>query len=181
MWIVGIVLASISGFVHRAQAQNLNSTADTTRRGLHTVDQVIEIRMADFHYYPDTLRVPSGETIMFVLRNAGDYAHTFTVVRNANGDRARQRGVFGGIEIRKIRMGKTNPDGDGDSADRAEDATDGPRHAQPKTVIQLRPDSGMGLAFQLPDSKEGRWEMSCVRTVPRPHYEVGMRGMILVK
>lgn len=129
------------------------------------IDQRIEVEIASFRYRPDTLRIPSGETVKLVFHNQGNFDHEFMAGRMVTDDSTGyQTDLFEGIEVQKSRS-----------------APEGTERERPGTRLTIKPDSTQSLTFRLPPSKRGEWEMGCFLTNPALHYKAGMKGTVLVQ
>lgn len=161
----GLVLGILLGWADRAQAQEPPVGPDTAQ----TVDQVIEVRMASFRYHPDTLHIPSEETVRLVLHNEGNFAHEFMAGRTVTDEmQGYRQDLFEGVEVGKS-TGDERRSGQGDAS------------RSRWTRLEVAPDSTQSLTFRLPASKGGEWEMGCFLTDPASHYKAGMKGIILVE
>lgn len=159
------VLAVLLGLAGPAQAQEPRAETDTAQ----TVDRVIEVRMASFRYHPDTLRIPSEETVRLVFHNEGTFPHEFMAGRTVTDEqRGYRQDLFEGVQVEKS----------------TEDENRGPESGASSTQwtrIEVTPDSTQSLTFRLPATKDGEWEMGCFLTDPALHYKAGMKGTIFVE
>lgn len=141
------------------QAQNADEEAG------QEVDEVIEVKIATFRYHPDTLQIPSGETVQLVFHNEGNFDHEFMAGREVTQDTSGyQTDLFEDVEVRKSKEGNAEIEA-----------------KRQGTTLTIAPDSTQSLTFQLPSSKEGEWKMGCFLTNPALHYEAGMKGTVLVQ
>lgn len=152
------VLLALTGVIGPAWGQERPADEAADRQ----IDRVIEVKMASFRYFPDTLRIPVGETVKLVFHNDGNFAHEFMVGRTLADDSiGYQTDLFEGVEVQKS---KATPETRGSG-----------------TALAVEPDSSQSLTFRLPPSKRGRWEMGCFLTNPALHYKAGMKGAVLVE
>lgn len=158
-WIGAIALVlALTGLVGPAWAQAQDAAAEAKPQ----IDRVIEVKMASFRYFPDTLRIPTQETVELVFHNEGNFAHEFMVGRTLADDSiGYQTHLFEGVEVQKSKA-----------------TTEQERAGVSLTV---EPDSSQSLTFHLPPSKQGEWEMGCFLTNPALHYRAGMKGTVRVR
>lgn len=116
------------------------------------VDRVVKITMRDLSFEPNELDMTAGETIRFVVTNAGAVDHDFTL-----GDAATQ------IAHRKEMA-------------EAMETSGGMHHHHDANAITVKAGEVRELIWKF--TEPGRLEFDC--NVPG-HYEAGMGGVILVR
>lgn len=128
------------------------------------VTRTIEITMHDNAYSPDSLIVWQGETIRFVIRNAGEFVHEFNIGNTATHEKHREEmmtmvesGVLEADHINHHMM---------------EHGSGGMKHDDPNAVL-LEPGQSGEIVWQFPQAIN--LEFAC--NVPG-HYEAGMVAQI---
>ncbi len=60
----------------------------------------IRVKMTEFAYAPDTLRIPAGTVVKLILENAGVVPHEFMAGRHVNADGTTfTQDLFDGVEV----------------------------------------------------------------------------------
>jgi uncharacterized cupredoxin-like copper-binding protein len=79
---LAVVLAAFAPFViaDEGKAHGSASVADIGQPGIASeVTRTVEITLHDIYYEPAVVEVESGETVRFVLKNAGELLHEFHI------------------------------------------------------------------------------------------------------
>ena len=133
----------------------------STAGGIRT----IQVTMADSYFQPETITVAPGETVRFVVRNAGQLVHEFNI-GTADMHRAHAPEMMMLVE-----HGVLEPDRINHQAAKAMMAGMGHgMHAEGNSVM-LEPGKAGELVWKFPQG--GRLEFAC--NVPG-HYDAGMVG-----
>lgn len=122
----------------------------------------INLKLKEFAYKPDTLRIPAGKPVKIILDNIGQLTHEFMAGRGGirpDGD-GFQKGLFQNVKIyHSGGMVETDP-----------------------FMIDVKPGEQASVAFTLPPSKKGVWKMGCfLKADNKTHYQLGMKGVVIVK
>ena len=129
------------------------------------VSRTIEIIMNDNFYEPESLDIKEGETIRFIVRNAGEFVHEFNIATAAMHEAHRPEMMMM-VEHGVIQGGKLNQDmmsmdmGNGKTM----------KHDDPNSVL-LEPGQSKEVVWKF--TEKGDIEFAC--NVPG-HYESGMYG-----
>ena len=134
------------------------------------VSQMIEVKMSDNFYEPENISVKEGETIRFVIKNAGEFVHEFNIGTAAM-HAAHQKEMMmmvehGALEPDKINHKMMMMDMGGGKT---------MKHDDPNSVL-LEPGKSGEVIWIF--SKAADIEFAC--NVPG-HYDAGMVGQILFK
>ncbi|GMQ82994.1 MAG: hypothetical protein BMS9Abin05_2465 [Rhodothermia bacterium] len=170
-------------------------------------DVVINVKMSDFAFTPDTLRIPAGQTVKLVLENVGVVAHEFMAGRDvASDESAFSEDLFARVDV-EMGVGKgmddMNHEGMGmDMDDMNHEGMEGMKeghrpgqeaedheHAEKAevhehggddhgTMLLLEGKATGSMRFTLPESKRGTWAIGCF--LPG-HYQAGMKGILIVE
>ena len=133
------------------------------------VSRTIKVMMYDNYYEMEKLSVKGGETIRFVIKNAGEFVHEFNI-----GTKAMHKGhhkemmmmmEHGVLEPDRINKDKMKMDmGNGKTM----------QHNDPNSVL-LEPGKSAEIIWTFPKSATANLEIAC--NVPG-HYEAGMVGNV---
>lgn len=132
--------------------------------------RTVEVVMADNYYEPEQLVVSPGETVKFVVRNAGSLVHEFNLgtaeMHGKHQAEMRMMLEHGVIEFDKIHRERMRMDmGGGHVMD----------HDEPNSVL-LEPGESIEVTWKF--SGSAKIEFAC--NMPG-HYESGMVGQIALK
>jgi len=136
------------------------------------VTRTVKVMMQDNYFDMENLSIKGGETIRFVIKNAGEFVHEFNI-----GTKAMHKGhhkemmmmmEHGALEPDKINMDKMKMDmGNGKTM----------QHNDPNSVL-LEPGKSAEIIWTFPKNAAARLEFAC--NVPG-HYEAGMVGKVHFK
>ena len=132
--------------------------------------RTIEIKMFDNYYEPENISVKAGETVRFVIKNAGDFVHEFNI-GTASMHAAHQKEMMMMIEHGALEPDKINHKmmmmdmGGGKTM----------QHNDPNSVL-LEPGKSGEVVWTF--TKASKIEFAC--NVPG-HYDAGMMGQIRFK
>lgn len=129
------------------------------------VSRTIEITMQDNAYDPESISVEGGETIRFIIKNAGDFVHEFNIgtaaMHAGHQEEMMMMMEHGALEADKINHHLMKMDmGNGKTM----------QHDDPNSVL-LEPSKSAEIIWKFPE--EAKLEFAC--NVPG-HYESGMMG-----
>ena len=157
----GVLAAGSHSDKHSNAAGEQGKTQDVVR----TIDMV----MTDNRYAPETIRVTTGETVLFIVRNKGELVHEFNIgTPDAHKEHQKEmmvmldKGVLEGDRINHDRMKMKMSDGST------------MEHNDTNSVL-LEPGKRQEMIWKF--SKSGKFQFAC--NVPG-HYEAGMVGDITV-
>ncbi len=129
--------------------------------------RTIEIKMSDNFYEPENISVKEGETIRFVVKNAGEFVHEFnigtTAMHAAHQEEMMMMMEHGALEPDKINHNMMMMDMGGGKT---------MKHDDPNSVL-LEPGKSGEVVWTF--AKAGDIEFAC--NVPG-HYDAGMMGHI---
>ncbi|MBI2322268.1 MAG: cupredoxin domain-containing protein [Chloroflexi bacterium] len=130
-----------------------------------TVPSVIEIRLAEFRFAPEVIRVKAGQQVRLEFVNEGKIPHEFVAGRKAElreGTVERYKtDLFAGLPVaHTVDKGKV------------EKAAGGPM------ALEIKSGGRATLAFTLPADRAGTWEVGCF--LPG-HYDAGMKGSLVIE
>lgn len=129
------------------------------------VSRTVEVTMEDIYFEPETIDVKPGETIRFVIVNAGDFVHEFNIgtpeMHTAHREEMMMMMDHGVLEADRINRDKMKMDmGNGQTME----------HDDPNSVL-LEPGETAEIVWTFPAAR--KLEFAC--NVPG-HYESGMAG-----
>ena len=131
--------------------------------------RTVEVMMYDNYYVPETISVKAGETVRFVVRNAGQLVHEFNLgtpqMHAAHQDEMMMMVEHGVLEADKINHHMMNVDMGGGHV---------MKHDDPNSVL-LEPGQTGEIVWSFPQDANVNLEFAC--NVPG-HYEAGMQGDI---
>jgi len=131
------------------------------------VTRTVEIAMHDNYFDVEKLSVKKGETIRFVITNAGAFVHEFNIgtkaMHAAHGVKMSMMMRHGALEPDRINHNKMNMSG-GKAM----------RHDDPNSVL-LEPGKTAEIIWKFPDTAVVDLEFAC--NVPG-HYDAGMVGNV---
>jgi len=134
------------------------------------VDRTIEIIMYDNYYEPEDLDVTPGETIRFVLKNAGEFVHEFNIgtaeMHVAHGPEMMMMMEHGVLEADRINW---------EAAEAMQKSMGHGMHKEANSVL-LEPGESGELVWKF--ARTDNLEFAC--NVPG-HYDSGMMGEIKFK
>ncbi len=133
------------------------------------VTTTIEVVMYDSYYEPETISVKEGETVRFVIRNAGEFVHEFNI------GTAEMHASHQDEMMMMMQHGVLMPDHVDMAAAKKMQASMGHgMHNDPNSVL-LEPGKSADITWTFPKHMESRIEFAC--NVPG-HYQSGMTGRI---
>jgi len=142
------------------------STIGTPGKVSDTV-RTVEIKMFDNYYEPETISVNEGETVRFIVKNAGELVHEFnigtTAMHTAHQKEMMMMVEHGALEPDKINRKMMKMDMGGGKV---------MEHADPNSVL-LEPGKSGEVVWTF--AKASAIEFAC--NVPG-HYEAGMMGKV---
>jgi uncharacterized cupredoxin-like copper-binding protein len=132
--------------------------------------RTVEVVMYDNHYEPEHVAVKAGETVRFLVRNAGELVHEFNIgtaaMHAAHQDEMKMMVDHGVLHADRIDM----------EAAKAMQASMGHgMHDDPNAVL-LEPGQTGELVWRFPE--DGEIEFAC--NVPG-HYDAGMQGRFAIQ
>jgi len=134
------------------------------------VTRTIEIKMSDNFYEPENISVKEGETIRFVIKNAGEFVHEFNIgtteMHAAHQEEMMMMVEHGALEPDKINHEMMKMDMGGGKT---------MQHDDPNSVL-LEPGKSGEVIWTF--AKAADIEFAC--NVPG-HYDAGMMGKIRFK
>ncbi|WP_339853719.1 cupredoxin domain-containing protein [uncultured Nisaea sp.] len=131
------------------------------------VSRTIKIIMKDNYYEPKSLNILEGETVRFVVQNAGEFVHEFNIATAEMHEAHRPEMMM------MFEHGVLEPDRINREAAKAMQASMGHgMHEEPNSVL-LEPGKTGEVVWTFP--KKAKLEFAC--NIPG-HYETGMRGDI---
>ena len=129
--------------------------------------RTIEVTMYDNYYEPENLSIKEGETIRFIIKNAGEFVHEFNIatadMHKAHGPEMMMMMEHGVLQADKI---------DWDAAKKMQASMGHGMHDNPNSVL-LEPGKSGEIVWTFPD--HAKLEFAC--NVPG-HYESGMVGQV---
>ena len=134
------------------------------------ISRTIEIKMHDNYYEPEEISVKKGETIRFLVVNAGEFVHEFNI-GTAETHAAHQEEMMMMVEHGVLEADKINHEmmkmdmGNGKTMD----------HNDPNSAL-LAPNNAAEIIWKFGDG--GELEFAC--NVPG-HYDAGMMGEFSVE
>jgi len=166
-------------------APESRATVGSEGNGAGAADTVrIEVKLKEFAFVPDTIRVPAGQPVMLVIQNAGLIPHEFMAGRNAEEDNF-ESDLFAGVPVTEMMDGMMmdgmmmdemvmEEGAHGHAAGGHEETDGGERHG---TMVMADAGTTVRTSFTLPESRRGVWSIGCF--LPG-HYQAGMRGTLIV-
>jgi uncharacterized cupredoxin-like copper-binding protein len=160
----------------------IKAAADTT---------VIHLKLKDFAFKPDTLRIPAGEPVKIMMKNTGKVTHEFMAGKGgiaASGDGFKQdlfhnvtvHHTGGTVEMSGMNMGDMNMSGmKMDSMKMGK-----MKKMESSFMIDVKPGKKASISFTLPESTKGTWKMGCFfkfGQTSKTHYDAGMKGVVIVE
>ncbi|WNJ99919.1 cupredoxin domain-containing protein [Thalassospiraceae bacterium LMO-JJ14] len=129
--------------------------------------RTIEITMHDNYYEPENISVKEGETVRFIIKNAGEFVHEFNIatadMHKAHGPEMMMMVEQGVLLADKI---------DRDAAKKMQASMGHGMHDDPNSVL-LEPGKSGEMIWRFPERAD--LEFAC--NVPG-HYESGMVGQV---
>ena len=162
---VGLTLAVFSAPVFAGVG---HGKAGKTGAPGHASDatRTIEVTMGDNFYEPESISVKEGETVRFVVKNAGEFVHEFNIataeMHKAHGPEMMMMMQSGVLEADKINW----------DAKKMQASMGHGMHNDPNSVL-LEPGKSGEVVWTFPENAE--LEFAC--NIPG-HYESGMVGKI---
>ena len=160
-----IVCIMITNNVFAASMNMIGEKGDPDK-----IDRIINIKMYDNYYEPNTIKVKKGETIKFVVQNLGEMVHEYNIATkemHINHQPEMQKLVEHGILlVDKIDMKKMKEMSKKDHS---------LSHSHSNSIM-LEPKKTGEIIWKF--SKNIDLEMAC--NVPG-HYQVGMVGKIIIE
>jgi uncharacterized cupredoxin-like copper-binding protein len=133
------------------------------------VDRTIEIVMSDNYYEPDRIQISEGETVRFVVKNAGEFLHEFNIGTAAMHIEHQEEMA---TMMEHGMLTPTGIDEDMMNMDHGEDSMSGHVHDDPNSRL-VEPGKSVELIWTF--TTDADLEFAC--NVPG-HYETGMMGEI---
>lgn len=131
------------------------------------VSRTIEITMNDNFYEPESLDIKEGETIRFIVRNAGEFVHEFNIATAAMHEAHRPEMMM------MVEHGVLEPDRINHEAAKAMQASMGHGMHDEANSVLLEPGESGEIVWTFPEHAD--LEFAC--NVPG-HYETGMHGTV---
>ena len=131
------------------------------------VSRTIEIIMNDNFYEPESLDIKEGETIRFIVRNAGEFVPEFNIATAAMHEAHRPEMMM------MVEHGVLEPDRINHEAAKAMQASMGHGMHDEANSVLLEPGKSGEVIWTFPEHAE--LEFAC--NVPG-HYETGMHGKV---
>ena len=133
------------------------------------ITRTIKIKMLDNFYEPDKISVKEGETIRFIVKNAGELVHEFNIgtaaMHSAHQKEMEMMVEQGALEADKINHKMMKMDMGGGKT---------MKHSDPNSIL-LEPGKSGEVIWKF--SESSKLEFAC--NIPG-HYESGMMGPISV-
>lgn len=156
---IEVIAAGSHGHGHGSKTGKAGKTTDVTR--------TINITMGDNFYEPVNVAVKEGETVRFVVKNAGEFVHEFNI---ATGDMHRAHAPE---MMMMVEHGVLEPDRiNWDAAKKMQASMGHGMHDEANSVL-LEPGKSGEIIWKFP--KHAKLEFAC--NIPG-HYESGMVGNI---
>lgn len=154
--------------VHAAGSHSDGHMAKTGHVGqAKDVSRTINITMYDNYYEPEGLKIKEGETVRFVVKNAGELVHEFNIatgeMHKAHGPEMMMMVEHGVLEADRINW---------DAAKKMQDSMGHGMHNEGNSVL-LEPGKSGEIIWTFPD--HAKLEFAC--NIPG-HYDAGMMGNI---
>ncbi|WP_028465800.1 cupredoxin domain-containing protein [Nisaea denitrificans] len=176
--ILGAVLGASLSFALLSSGPALAAGSHGGGHGMHDmkigkpgdpakVSRTIEITMYDNYYEPESLDIKEGETIRFVVRNAGEFVHEFNIATAAMHEAHRPEMMM------MMEHGVLEPDRINLEAAKAMQASMGHGMHNEANSVLLEPGKSGEIVWTFP--KHADLEFAC--NVPG-HYETGMHGKV---
>jgi len=154
-----------------SEAHSKAAAADTVR---------IEVTLKEFAFMPDTIRVPAGQPVILVIKNAGLIPHEFMAGRNAE-DGDFEDDLFADLHVNMVMGEMAMQEGGGHehAAAGGHDEAEEDEHGGDAHGTMVTADAGktVYMSFTLPEARRGVWSMGCF--LPG-HYQAGMHGTLIV-
>ena len=165
-----VTFIGLSGFPAFAAGEHKGSHAKMQKFGMpgkaDKVTRTIKITMLDNEYEPKHISVKAGETVRFLIHNAGEFVHEFAIatkeMHEAHRPEMAKMMELGILEADKINL---------EMAKKMQASMGHGMHAEPNSEL-LEPGKSGEIVWTFP--KTGKFEFAC--NVPG-HYETGMVGM----
>ena len=142
----------------------------------------IEVRLDEHSFSPDPLRIPAGQEVTLIIRNAGRIGHEFMAGRDPEGNDFKQD-LFADLHVNIEQVDRSDADQSQQTdASHAEQSADdhhagGEGHAH-GTMVEAKVGQTFLMTFELPEDRRGEWTTGCF--LPG-HYEAGMHGTLIVE
>ncbi len=155
----GANAAGNHGHGHGANIGKAGDAKDVTR--------TINVTMYDNYYEPENVTIKEGETVRFVVKNAGQLVHEFNIataaMHKAHGPEMMMMVEHGVLEADRINW---------DAAKKMQESMGHGMHDEPNSLL-LEPGKSGEVIWTFPDHAD--LEFAC--NVPG-HYDAGMMGEI---
>lgn len=165
-----IALTASGAFVNGAHGGVLGSVSPIGKAGKASdATRTVTVVMHDNYYDMEDLLVQGGETIRFVIKNAGEFVHEFNIGTKAmHAGHAKEMMMMmehGALEPDRINHDRMKMDmGNGKTM----------QHDDPNSVL-LEPGKSAEIIWKFPEDDVVQLEFAC--NVPG-HYEAGMAGSV---
>ncbi len=164
--VAGLIV--FAGVVQAAGKHGGGHDAKTGAAGIAAdVSRTITVTMYDNYYEPEGLTIKEGETVRFVIKNAGEFVHEFNIataaMHKAHAPEMMMMLEHGVIEADRINW---------EAAKAMQESMGHGMHEEPNSVL-LEPGKSGEIIWKFPDHAE--LEFAC--NVPG-HYDAGMMGKI---
>jgi uncharacterized cupredoxin-like copper-binding protein len=155
----GVNAAGEHGHGHAAKIGQAGKAEDVTR--------TINVTMHDNYYDPENISIKEGETVRFVVKNAGQLVHEFNIataaMHKAHGPEMMMMVEHGVLEADRINW---------DAAKKMQETMGHGMHDEPNSLL-LEPGKSGEVIWTFPDHAD--LEFAC--NIPG-HYDAGMMGEI---
>jgi len=131
------------------------------------VSRTVNVTMYDNYYEPENITIKEGETVRFVVKNAGEFMHEFNIATGA------MHKAHGPEMMMMVEHGVLEPDRINWEAAKAMQASMGHGMHDESNSLLLEPGKSGEIIWKFPDHAD--LEFAC--NVPG-HYDAGMMGEI---
>lgn len=171
-WLLGAAL--LAGALALSACAGLGSQTRAPSSGLAPVAEagpaVIQVRMGEFYFKPEVVRVKAGQEVRIDFVNDGKIVHEFMAGREVEMHEGKaetfEKDFFKGMDVKQ--MGQHMESG----------SMKGMEAADHGMEVELQGGERASLSFTVPTDRNGEWEIGCF--VPG-HYEAGMKGKLIVE
>ncbi len=155
--LVGLLLIG-TGLIAAACAP---ATTSSTAAG----PQVVQVKMGEFYFKPQAIRLKAGQQVRIEIVNEGKIEHEFMLGREVEMEGGKpahyEKDFFDGIQVSH-------------TEEKGEFKLE-PMHG---TEVELDEGGKATLSFTVPTDRKGNWEVGCFAP---GHYEAGMKGVLVVE
>lgn len=136
----------------------------------------VTIRMTEYKFEPNTIRIKAGEEVRLTLENKGEKTHEFMVGREvmmmAGAPSGFKTDFFDGIKVRAERGGR--------AIDLMELMDEEEMGHEGFMATMMEGADPVTLIFTVPADKAGEWEIGCFEDDGQ-HYDEGMKGKLIIE